>query len=390
MYNENWLIYMDKKSMSYKIALLCFVFLLSRISLILVLYIFFDGTEPAEDINLYYEIGLNPLTHYQGQSSIAAYPPLQGFFMWPIVNLFGLPAFGYWLRICFSLLELSIYISLLKWLPNNAKNFFRVLMLIFVPLPVLSTTIWGQEEILAFAFIYFGLITWQRRSYTLAITIWAFGVVTAKIYILPLLALGLLDCLRNRRYYDILISLGILIMGYLGRISGGASGFEGFMPGNHFTNSLWSMPIVSRVLAIHTQYSLSLLLCALWTCMCIAYWFFSRRFTSFSEMYALISMGIFLMFFHVNPEYFMLPYAALLAAFTFGRLPYRYLVFFGILLSCTWIHNILYMLCVSEKLLNCSSMPIYPYGSLLIANLSLVVAIILDLKILFSKQPIAG
>jgi hypothetical protein len=117
--------------MSYKIALLCFVFLLSRISLILVMYIFFDGTEPAEDINLYYEIGLNPLTHYQGQSSIAAYPPLQGFFMWPIVNLFGLPAFGYWLRICFSLLELSIYISLLKWLPNNAKNFFRVLMLIF-------------------------------------------------------------------------------------------------------------------------------------------------------------------------------------------------------------------------------------------------------------------
>jgi hypothetical protein len=91
------------------------------------------------------------------------------------------------------------------------------------------------------------------------------------------------------------------------------------------------------------------------------------------------------MFFHVNPEYFMLPYAALLAAFTFGRLPYRYLVFFGILLSCTWIHNILYMLCVSKKLLNCSSMPIYPYGSLLIANLSLVVAIILVLKILFSK-----
>jgi hypothetical protein len=35
-------------------------------------------------------------------------------------------------------------------------------------------------------------------------------------------------------------------------------------------------------------------------------------------------------------------------------------------------------------------MLIYPYGSLLMANLSLVVAIILALKILSSKQPITG
>ncbi len=374
--------------MIYKITLLCSLFLLTRLSIIFALYIFFHGTEPANDIKLYYEIGLNPLAHYQGQSSIAAYPPLLGFFIYPIAKVFTPPVFGYWLRLCFVILELSIYVSLLKWLPCNAKNFFRVLILIVLPLPVLSVTVWGQEEILAFAFIFYGLTTWQHRSYTIAILIWSIGVVTAKIFILPLLVLGLVYCIRNRRYYDVLISLCILTVGYIGRISVGSSGFKGFMPRNDFTNSLWSMPIISNVIDLHSQYTLSLILCGLWAFICTAYWFFSRQFndTSIGEIYAIMSMGIFLMLFHVNPEYFMLPFAALLAAFTYGRLSYKHLILFGILLSCTWAHNILYMLCVSKKYLNCSSMLLYPYGSLLIANLSLVLAMILAFNVFSSKK----
>ena len=333
----------------------------------------------------------HPLIHYQGQSLIPAYPPLQGFLLWPVVQLSsGLPLFGYWLRVCSTFVELSIYITLLNVLPNNANNFFRVLLLTFLPLPILSLSIWGQEEVLSFAFIFFGLLAWQYRVYTLAIIIWTFAVAAVKIFILPLLALGLLDCLIKRRYPAILLSLGIFILGYLGRIFNGGSGLAGVIPSNDYGNTLWSMPIVSEFISLHNQYTLSLVFCAVWGCLCIAYWVFSRLLTSISEMYALLSMGIFLLFYFANPEYFILPYAALLAAFAFGRLSYKVLVVLGLLLSCTWIHNILYMLCVSKKFLSCTSLIVYPYGSLVIANLAVVLAIILTFKDLSSKKEITG
>ena len=373
--------------MLYKLALLVCLFLLTRLMLVLALYLFFHGREPASDMETYYLIGANPLIHYLGQSIIPPYPPLQGFLLWPVVQISsGLPNFGFWLRICSTIAELAIYVVVILTLPHNAKNFYRVLALTLLPLPVLSFTIWGQEEILSFVFIYFGILAWQRRSYTCAITILSLAVTAGKIFILPLLGLCLLDVLRRARYYDVFIGVGLLICGYLGRIIGGASGFEGAMPLNDYGNTLWSTPIVQKYVALKTQYSVSIVLCTLWACICIAYWFFFRLFESIGEMYALIFMGLFMLFYFANPEYFTLAYAALLAVYTFGHLSYKHLVYFGLLLSCTWIHNIAYMLFVSKKYFHAPSILIYPYGTLLIANLVLLGGIILAFRILYSNN----
>lgn len=388
IYLDNFFNYIDKKSILYKVTLLGFIFLCTRFLLVLALYIFFHGKEPASDMETYYLMSATPFAHYLGQSIIPPYPPLQGFLMWPIVQMSsGLPFFGFLMRICSAIVELSVYITTLLLLPNNPKNFFRVLLLsLLLPLPVLSFTIWGQEEIIPFVFIYFGLIAWQRRSYTLATIIISFAVTAGKLFVLPLMGLVLLDCLRKRRYYDILIGIGILIMSYFGRILRGMSGFEGVMPTNDYGNTLWSMPIVQENVALQTQFSVSILLCALWAGACIIYWWRSRLFTSIGEMYALMFMGIFIFFYLTNPEYFTLAYAALLAAYTFGRLSFRHLAYLGLLLSGTWIHNIVYMLCVSKRFLPRPPLLIYPYGTLLIANLVVIIAIILVVKIVSPQR----
>ena len=84
-------------------------------------------------------------------------------------------------------------------------------------------------------------------------------------------------------------------------------------------------------------------------------------------------LGIYLMFYHVNPEYFMLPYFALLAGFTFSHISWKQFMQYGLLLSCAWVHNIAYALCVSKKFLSCGS-AVYPYGSLIVANVAVAIA----------------
>ena len=374
----NYLNHIDDKSTTYKMLVLTCLFLLVRLVIILGLYIFFNGTEPGSDMETYYLIGKSPLDHYIGQSIIPAYPPLQGFFLWPIVQISSsLQTFGYWLRICSTFIELSIYITLLKLITNNSKVFFKVIALTFLPLPILSLTIWAQEEILSFAFIYFGLIAWHIKSYRVSVLILSVAVTAAKIFILPLLTIILLDSLIKRRYLDICLSIGVLCIGYIGRLLNGGTGLSSAMPLNDYGNALWSMPIVSNFIPLHNQYICSLIVCAVWAGICIAYWLLTHRTVIIDAIFALLSMGIFILFYFVNPEYFLLPYAALLSAFTFGYITFKNTLLAGLLLSGAWIHNILYMLCISKKFLSCTSIYIYPYGSLIIANLTIMIAIIL-------------
>ena len=196
--------------------------------------------------------------------------------MWPVANFFSPPLVGYCFRLYFSLFELVVYLFVLKSIPNNADNSLRVLIISLIPFPVLSDTIWGQEEILPAVFIYVGLIAWLRNSRTAAIAAWSLGVVAGKVFVWPLLTLGLVDSLRTKKYRDFVMTLTILAMGYMGRIAGGSSGFEGFVPTNDFTNSLWSMPIAEHVFTLKLQYYLSLVLCALWGGLCVAYWVLAR------------------------------------------------------------------------------------------------------------------
>ena len=375
---NNYLSYTDKKSSLYKIIMFSCIFLIFRFSVVLALYKFFNGAEPGSDMETYYLIGKSPLEHYLGKSIIPAYPPLQGFFLWAVVQLSSsLQSFGYWLRICSTFIELSIYITLLNLHKNNSNIFFEVIILTLLPLPLLSLTIWAQEEVLSFAFIYYGLIAWHLKSYKLSIIILSLAVTAAKIFILPLLAIILLDSLIKRRFLDILISVGVLCIGYLGRVSSGGSGLSGAMPLNDYGNALWSMPIISNAITLHSQYIISLLLCAIWASLCIGYWLTTHRTIIIDGIFASLSLGIFTLFYFVNPEYFLLPYAAILSAFTFGNITFKNTLVVGLLLSGAWIHNILYMLCISKKFLSCTSIIIYPYGSLIIANLTIVIAIIL-------------
>lgn len=364
----------ERQPLLFQVGWLSLIFVLTRGAFILCLWALFGGKEPASDLIFYSDAGSAPVAHLLGKSGIAAYPPLQGFLLWPLVSLSApAPAFAWLYRIVFASLELALYVLVLLLAKADDRVFSRLLFLTFLPLPLLATVVWVQEEILAAAFIFLGLISWHKERPALAIVIWSFGVVGGKVYILPLLVLGLAYLIRTRMYGPVFLATAIVAVSYAGRLLGGGTGFEGFVPENFFTNTLWSMPIIQEHIELRTQFHVSAALCGVWSAIWLAYWMILRPPVSIGVMYAVISLGIFLLFFHVNPEYFLLPYFALLACFALRMFSWQLLLASGLLLSCAWVHNIAYAVCVSRKMLSCEAW-VYPYGSLVVANATAVLA----------------
>lgn len=378
---DAWLHALDGQPLRSKIAILCAVFVLTRGVLMLSLWLLFRGNEPTSDVDYYLEIGTAPLAHLLGYTQIP-YPPLQGFLLWPAsVITAPPPAFSWAYRVFFTTVELGLYLAMLVMLGAQPRKFVRLLALSCTPLVLLSFPLWAQEEILPAVFIFAGLVAWHRERHRLATMLWALGIVAGKIYVLPLLALALVRALRERDFRAFVIAVAILGVAYAGRLAGGGTGFEGFVPDNdhYFTNGLWSLPVVLDNMALKTQYHLSAALCAVWAGGCLLYWFFEGSSDSIGVAYAAISAGIFVLFFHVNPEYYVLPFFSLLACYAMRQVIWKTLFMSAILFSCAWIHNLVYVVCESKKLLSCGSW-VFPYGSLILTNVAAVLATVILVK----------
>jgi len=286
------------------------------------------GREFTSDVEMHMEMVRQPLYQFLGQlPQHAQHPPLLGLmeaiFAWPLGQVMS---DFYAIRIAFLLYEglMALFLVATLFHLELEPRIRRWVLAGIVVLPMgwMTTVVMAQDEIVGAFFM--ALVLWLISSgrARAALVTAGFSVVAAKIFlVVPLLALVAL--LRAGRLPSrVLAAFTPIVVVYLwvygaSVARGGAMGLAGFVPQAYFGCNLWVLLIdafhISSAVARRVSAAL-----ALTGSMAPLVVLFLRRETpsprSFACLMASMLLWVLVLFYHINPEYYVLCLPPLLIA----------------------------------------------------------------------------
>jgi hypothetical protein len=289
-----------------------------------------DGKEFTDDVVMHMDMVRTPVQSLLGTSRWDQHPPLlalfEALFAWPFQLL--LPDF-YAIRLCYIVYE--VLAAFFFWLAVRAlfpdARFRRQVVLSFVLLPMgfVTTVIMAQDEVIATLFmtaILWLLATGRKQS---ALLVCGLGVGAAKVMLVfPLIAMMLFLRLRNLAYRLLLGTLPVALVYGISLIRQlHEPTVLSFAPPAAFSISAWVL--LSHYFGINTSTARSvsavLALAAAAAMLIIAK---AKNIDAddtlvLATLFSTMLMWFYVLFYHVNPEYYFIALPSLLLIFRSGR-----------------------------------------------------------------------
>lgn len=349
--------------------LMCWVGLLvaSRLLLLGLLMALTAGADPsAADTALHVEQAREPFRYLLGHASRGNMPPLLGSLLSVTLGpLLGVFSDGTALRLALIGWEawiIALMVGLLRALSAfGASDRRRVLAAwILTPMAWMTSTIAGQDEVIATAWVVAALLFWSRGRWPWAALLAGLGVAAGKVFLVVLLAamvalLPLREALRCGVVGGIPIVLSYGIATWTALQHGGAAPMSGFRPQILFGTTPWTLldkwglvgvDMARRASMIVVGFALATLLGDVVR----RTWRGSPERSSPGATHlrnptrALVSLWtaaiavVWLGFYHVNPEYYLLALPGLLLLQRGARQHLR----LAALLAVPWVVNVAY------------------------------------------------
>lgn|GEM_PF-2282072 len=307
-----------------------------------------DASEFTDDWNWHIAVSERPLMLIQGETlSHGQHPTLLPIILSPFLRAWrSLLADFYAVRatwISFEVLALFLVWWSALYHLGRRMRILTFAMWIASPVAWMTTVVMAQDEIVAAAWLAAVLLLLTRKRFALAIGVCALGVAAAKIYLaLPLLAL--IVCLRSPSFFRRL-GLGVALAGgpyvvsaLLAVAGNNPLPLVGFWPAAPFGVNAWALVSTAMAPAIAGALSGALVICAL-----TGIALYSRTIHAPPQLLAIrtseaMLCASFWLFYHVNPEYYVLP--AMLIALRLRSL--RAAIAYHCALSLFWFVNFFY------------------------------------------------
>ncbi len=295
-------------------------FLLVRLAVLVTVALLVQGREFTDDVPMHLRMARHPLAGLQGLAGQdSQHPPLLGLaeaiFVRPLLLL--MPDY-YAVRLAYLAYELLTALffwwALARVVPTVRARLWPAAAFVVNPMGWLSTVVMAQDEIIA-AFMLI-MVVWLHLSNRprAALAVCGLGVVAAKIFLLaPLLVLVLApgrERLLERLLWGAAPAAGVTACAFLGTLARGEEApLLGFSPGNAFGVNMW-VPLArwleldgdrarrwSSIAAAAAVLALVLAVRA------------RRESPDARRMVGLIAaalLWVFVLFYHVNPEYYVM------------------------------------------------------------------------------------
>lgn len=299
---------------------------LTHLALALVLYYFTGGREISSDAPMFVYLVEHPFDLLMGDTHREAqHPPLLPVMLWlsaaPLRLV--LPDFLA-LRLSFILWEgvMAAGVVALVSTLGITLTVRRVVTAVLVLAPVgwMTSSVMLQDEVVAATFMVGAFLCRARGREVEAALLMALGVVAGKIFLLvPLLAL----VLTSRRWLGAggaaasLIGGVYLWLGVMSQLRGGPPPLVGFSPGADFASSMWVWGVALWELDGATTRRWSAVLALLGALFPLLWWWRGgarRDIVGVSSVAGAMLSFVFLLFYHVNPEYYVMLIPCLLPA----------------------------------------------------------------------------
>lgn len=295
-------------------------FLLVRLVVLVTVALLVQGREFTDDVPMHLRMARHPLAGLQGLAGQdSQHPPLLGLaeaiFVRPLLLL--MPDY-YAVRLAYLAYELLT--ALVFWwvlarvVPTVRARLWPAAAFAVNPMGWLSTVVMAQDEIIA-AFMLI-MVVWLHLSNRprAALAVCGLGVVAAKIFLLaPLLVLVLVpgrERLLERVIWGGAPVAGVTAWAFLGTLSrGGQAPLMGFSPGNAFGVNIW-VPLAGWLGLDGRSARLWSSVATLAAILALILAVKARRVLPDGRLMvglmAAALLWVFVCFYHVNPEYYVM------------------------------------------------------------------------------------
>lgn len=349
--------------------LMCWVgvLLASRLLLLGLLMALTAGADPsAADTALHVEQAREPFRYLLGGASRGNMPPLLGSLLAVTLGpLLGVFSDGTALRLAligWEALIIALMVGLLRTLPAFAATDRRRVLAAWMltPMAWMTSTVAGQDEVIATAWVVAALFCWSRGCWSWAALLAGLGVAAGKVFLIVLLAamvalLPLRAALRCGAVGGLPVVLSYGIATWTALQQGGAAPMSGFRPQILFGTTPWTLLDKWGLVGVDTARRASMIIVGL--ALAILFASVVRRTWQVAQDHsapgaahlrnptrALVSLWtsaiavVWLGFYHVNPEYYLLALPGLLLLQRGARQHLR----LGVLLAVPWVVNVAY------------------------------------------------
>jgi len=324
--------------------------LLSRLALLVAVSFLVRGREFADDVWRHLTMIGAPLNPLLGRvvEEVSMYPPLMGILETVIASplLLFLPEF-YAIRLTFIFYELvaaAFFWMALKRLAPGA--WIPLATWVLLPMGWITSAVMAQDEVIAAAFMGLCLYLISLGRWTPALVVCGFGVVAGKIFLLvPLTALVVVGKgmrLPGRAlagFAPVILTFGWMYLATY--LRGGHAPLVDFAPGSGCGINLWASILKNSAVTpdVARRWSSVMALAAAMIPLAIFRW---RRLPAEPRQVALLLtamlMSVFALFYHVNPEYYLMTIPALLLAYGSTS----WLLVAAVALTVPWVVNFFY------------------------------------------------
>lgn len=333
-------------------AIFALSFALTRLALLAILAFAVKGQEFTNDVELHMALVREPFNQLLGLPYSAPVPGAQAPLLGLVEGIFAYPlqlflSDFYALRLTYIIYEtlaaLFFCLTLRTLFPQSRARIWALLGFALMPMGWMTSVVMAQDEVISEFFL--ALVLWlfatERRK--AAVFVCGLGVAAAKIFlVLPLLALILVLPQQGIMQRILIGFMPIAVIYGIGTVAtllrGSDIPLASFTPENEFSISIWNILVPQFNISLEVAKRSSSLL-AFASAMLALFTFKWRRIIpdpiATSALIAAMLLFAFLIFYHVNPEYYIIIVPALLIPF---RAKIEVIVL-SILLAIPWATN---------------------------------------------------